>query len=345
MADANIHVKIKGDSSSAEAAIDRVGSKLENALGEKMGGIAKKALKMMPMAGAAAGVALVAQEIAQLAGKVSDTADQMAQLKSRINLINDGTQTTTEIMDKVYAAAQRSRGGYVEMADSVAKLNMLAKDAFSSNDEAIAFVEQLNKQFKISGASVQESTAAMYQLTQAMAAGKLQGDEFHSIMENAPMLAQAIAQQMGMTVGQLKEMSSQGLITADVIKEALFNSAEETNAKFAEIPMTFAEIGQQLSNQALQAFQPVLEQLSSITASSDFQAIVEGIGISFRVMAAVAQVAIATLKASFSALITVIKYVASSMKAAFSVIIGIGNQIKPIISGVAVAFTTWKTAI
>lgn len=345
MADANIHVKIKGDSSSAEAAIDRVGSKLENALGEKMGGIAKKALKMMPMAGAAAGVALVAQEVAQLAGKVSDTADQMAQLKSRINLINDGTQTTTEIMDKVYAAAQRSRGGYVEMADSVAKLNMLAKDAFSSNDEAIAFVEQLNKQFKISGASVQESTAAMYQLTQAMAAGKLQGDEFHSIMENAPMLAQAIAQQMGMTVGQLKEMSSQGLITADVIKEALFNSAEETNAKFAEIPMTFAEIGQQLSNQALQAFQPVLEQLSSITASSDFQAIVEGIGISFRVMAAAAQVAIATLKASFSALITVIKYVASSIKAAFSVIIGIGNQIKPIIAGVAVAFTTWKTAI
>ncbi len=318
MADANIHVKIKGDSSSAEQAIDRVGSKLENALGEKMGG---------------------------LAGKVSDTADQMAQLKSRINLINDGTQTTTEIMDKVYAAAQRSRGGYIEMADSVAKLNMLAKDAFSSNDEAIAFVEQLNKQFKISGASVQESTAAMYQLTQAMAAGKLQGDEFHSIMENAPMLAQAIAQQMGMTVGQLKEMSSQGLITADVIKEALFNSAEETNAKFAEIPMTFAEIGQQLSNQALQAFQPVLEQLSSITASSDFQAIVEGIGISFKVMSAAAQVAIAAIKAAFSALSVIVRTVASVIKSAFSVIIGMGNQIKPIIAGVAVAFTTWKTAI
>ena len=345
MADANIHVKIKGDSSSAEQAIDRVGSKLENALGEKMGGIAKKALKMMPMAGAAAGVALVAQEVAQLAGKVSDTADQMAQLKSRINLINDGTQTTTEIMDKVYAAAQRSRGGYVEMADSVAKLNMLAKDAFSSNDEAIAFVEQLNKQFKISGASVQESTAAMYQLTQAMAAGKLQGDEFHSIMENAPMLAQAIAQQMGMTVGQLKEMSSQGLITADVIKNALLNSAEETNAKFAEIPMTFSEIGQQLANEALQAFQPVLAELSSVTASSDFQAIVEGIGISFRVMAAEAKVVIATLKASFSALSVIVRTVASVIKSAFSVIIGMGNQIKPIIAGVAVAFTTWKTAI
>lgn len=253
MADANINIKIKGDSSSAEAAIDKVGSKLESALGQKMGGIAKKALNMLPMAGAAAGMALVAQEVAQLAGKVSDTADQMTQLRARINLINDGTQTTTEIMDKVYAAAQRSRGGYVEMADSVAKLNMLAKDAFSSNDEAITFVEQLNKQFKISGASVQESTAAMYQLTQAMASGKLQGDEFRSIMENAPMLAQSIAQEMGMTVGQLREMSSQGLITADVIKNALLNSAEETNAKFAEIPMTFAEIGQQLANEALQA--------------------------------------------------------------------------------------------
>lgn len=345
MADANINVKIKGDSSNAEAAIDKVGSKLESALGQKMGGVAKKALNMLPMAGAAAGVALVAQEISQLAGKVSDTADQMAQLKSRINLINDGTQTTTEIMDKVYAAAQRSRGGYVEMADSVAKLNMLAKDAFSSNDEAIAFVEQLNKQFKISGASVQESTAAMYQLTQAMAAGKLQGDEFHSIMENAPMLAQAIAQQMGMTVGQLKEMSSQGLITADVIKNALLNSAEETNAKFAEIPMTFAEIGQQLANEALQAFQPVLAELSSITASSDFQAIVEGIGVSFRVMAAAGQVAIAAIKAAFSALSVVMKTVASAIKSALSVVIGIGSQITPVIIGVTAAFVTWKAAI
>lgn len=345
MADANINVKIKGDSSSAEAAIDKVGSKLEGVLGQKMGGVAKKALNMLPMAGAAAGVALVAQEVAQLAGKVSDTADQMTQLRARINLINDGTQTTTEIMDKVYAAAQRSRGGYVEMADSVAKLNMLAKDAFGSNDEAIMFVEQLNKQFKISGASVQESTAAMYQLTQAMASGKLQGDEFRSIMENAPMLAQSIAQEMGMTVGQLREMSSQGLITADVIKNALLNSAEETNAKFAEIPMTFAEIGQQLANEALQAFQPVLAELSSITASSDFQAIVEGIGISFRVMAAEAKVVIATLKASFSALSVVVRTVASAIKSAFSVIIGMGNQVKPVIAGVAVAFATWKTAI
>lgn len=345
MADANINVKIKGDSSSAEAAIDKVGNKLESALGQKMGGVAKKALNMLPMAGAAAGVALVAQEISQLAGKVSDTADQMTQLRARINLINDGTQTTTEIMDKVYAAAQRSRGGYVEMADSVAKLNMLAKDAFSSNDEAIMFVEQLNKQFKISGASVQESTAAMYQLTQAMASGKLWGDEFRSIMENAPMLAQSIAQEMGMTVGQLREMSSQGLITADVIKNALLNSAEETNAKFAEIPMTFAEIGQQLANQALQAFQPVLAELSSITASSDFQAIVEGIGVSFKVMAAAAQVAIAAIKAAFSALSVVVRTVASVIKSALSVVIGIGSQITPVIIGVTAAFVTWKAAI
>lgn len=345
MADANINIKIKGDSSSAEAAIDKVGSKLESALGQKMGGIAKKALNMLPMAGAAAGMALVAQEVAQLAGKVSDTADQMTQLRARINLINDGTQTTTEIMDKVYAAAQRSRGGYVEMADSVAKLNMLAKDAFSSNDEAITFVEQLNKQFKISGASVQESTAAMYQLTQAMASGKLQGDEFRSIMENAPMLAQSIAQEMGMTVGQLREMSSQGLITADVIKNALLNSAEETNAKFAEIPMTFAEIGQQLANEALQAFQPVLTELSSITASSDFQAIVEGIGVSFKVMAAAAQVAIAAIKAAFSALSVVVRTVASAIKAAFSVVIGIVSQITPVIIGITAAFVTWKAAI
>ena len=149
------------------------------------------------------------------------------------------------------------------------------------NDETIAFVEQMNKQFKIGGASIEEQTSAMYQLTQAMAAGKLQGDEFRSIMENAPLLAQAISQEMGLPMGQLKEMSSQGLITADVIKNAMFNSADETNAKFAELPMTFAEVGNSIQNQAIQAFQPVLESLTQMTAGSEFKEALNGIGVVF----------------------------------------------------------------
>ena len=273
------------------------------------------------------------------------TTDQLTQIRARINLINDGSQSTAEIMDKIYSAANRSRGSYLDMADSVAKLNMLAKDAFSSNDEAIYFVEQLNKQFKISGASVEETTSAMYQLTQAMAAGKLQGDEFHSIMENAPMLAQSIASEMGLTVGQLKEMSSQGLITADIIKEALFNSAEETNAKFAEIPMTFQDIGTQVQNELIAAFQPAMEEISNMTSSGVLNDALAGLSIAFRLVGTAAQAAIITIRGAFSALSVVIgtaKNIVTSFANLFRTAMpGVATAIV----GVTTAFITYKATV
>ena len=273
------------------------------------------------------------------------TTDQLTQIRARINLINDGSQSTAEIMDKIYSAANRSRGSYLDMADSVAKLNMLAKDAFSSNDEAIYFVEQLNKQFKISGASVEETTSAMYQLTQAMAAGKLQGDEFHSIMENAPMLAQSIASEMGLTVGQLKDMSSQGLITADIIKEALFNSAEETNAKFAEIPMTFQDIGTQVQNELIAAFQPAMEEISNMTSSGVLNDALAGLSIAFRLVGTAAQAAIITVKGAFSALSVVIgtaKNIVTSFANLFRTAMpGVATAIV----GVTTAFITYKATV
>jgi tape measure domain-containing protein len=192
-------------------------------------------------------------------------------------MINDGQQTTKELQDKIFLAAERARGSYSATADTVAKLGTLAGSAFSSNDEIIAFAEQMNKQFVIGGASVQEQTSAMYQLTQAMAAGKLQGDEFRSIMENAPLLAQSIADRMGKTTGELKEMSSQGLITADIIKSSLFAAADETNAKFEQMPMTFGQIWTSISNQALLAFQPFLDKLNEIANSPAFQSLVDGV--------------------------------------------------------------------
>lgn len=320
MADSNINVRISADSSEAAAAVNKVAntisSELPKSVAEASNKVAKEAAgiraeiksivaqmnKGLQFAGAVTGIGLVANKVKDVAVAAAQTADELTSIRSRINLINDGSQTTAEIMDKIYGAANRSRGSYIDMADSVAKLNMLAKDAFSSNDEAIAFVEQLNKQFKISGASIQESSAAMYQLTQAMAAGKLQGDEFRSIMENAPLLAQSIANEMGLSVGQLKEMSSQGLITADIIKNALLGSAEETNEKFAEIPMTFAEVGQSIQNQLIQAFQPVLEQISTIPQSGEFQALSEGVGVAIRGMAVAAQGSIGLISAAFAGL-------------------------------------------
>lgn len=301
-----IKVIIGGNSEGAQQAIQEVGDKAENVLGKRMGSIVSKAFSALPMAGMVAGVALVGQEVLAVGAKATEVSDKFASIKARIDLINDGSQSTASIMDKVYQASERSRGSYTDMLDSVAKLNMLAKDSFSSNDEAIRFVEQLNMQFKLSGAQVGEVSSAMTQLTQAMAAGRLQGDEFNSIMENAPMLAQAISQEMGVPIGQLKQLGSEGKITADVIKSALFNSAEETQAKFAEMPMTFQEVGQQLSNAMFQAFQPVMEELSSMTASEDFKTAIDGIGIAIQAMSIVATGAIALVKVAFAGIKAVI---------------------------------------
>lgn len=363
MADSNITVKISADSSQATATINKVAntlsSELPKGVQEASNKVAKEAAsiraeiksivaqmnKGLQFAGAVTGIGLAANAVKDVAVAATQTADELTSIRSRINLINDGSQTTAEIMEKVFDAAQRSRGSYTDMADSVAKLNMLAKDAFSSNDEAIAFVEQLNKQFKISGASVQEASAAMYQLTQAMAAGKLQGDEFHSIMENAPLLAQSIANEMGLTVGQLKEMSSQGLITSDIIKEALFNSAEETNAKFAEIPMTFAEVGQSIQNELIQAFQPVLEQISSIPQSGEFQALSEGVGVAIRGMAVAAQGSIGLIQAAFAGLRIAISTITQTVASFGSLFITTMPRVSAAVLAVVVAFTTYRAAV
>lgn len=363
MADSNINVKISADSSQATAAINKVAntlsSELPKGVQEASNKVAKEAAsiraeiksivaqmnKGLQFAGAVTGIGLAANAVKDVAVAAAQTADQLTSIRSRINLINDGSQTTAEIMDKVYDAANRSRGSYIDMADSVAKLNMLAKDAFSSNDEAIYFVEQLNKQFKISGAGIQEASAAMYQLTQAMASGKLQGDEFRSIMENAPLLAQSIAKEMGMSVGQLKEMSSQGLITADIIKSALFNAAEETDARFGEIPMTFAEVGQSVQNQLIQAFQPVLEQLSTLPQSGEFQAFIEGVGVAIRALAVAAQGSIGLISAAFAGLRIAISTISQTVRSFGSLFITTMPKISAAVLAVVVAFASYRAAL
>lgn len=324
MADKQINVKINGTSAGAVQAIDRVGQKADEVLGKKLAELGEKMSKGLSIAGAAVGITAVATATKEAVKAGAELSDKYALIKARINMINDGTQSTAEIMDKVYAAAERTRGSYLDMAGAVGRLGILAKDAFSSNDETIAFVEQMNKQFKIGGASIQEQTSAMYQLTQAMAAGKLQGDEFRSIMENAPLLAQAISQEMGLPMGQLKEMSSQGLITAEVIKNAMFNSADETNAKFAELPMTFAEVGNSIQNQAIQAFQPVLESLTQMTAGSEFKEALNGIGVVFQGLAAVARVAISGISGAFSWVTTAVRLNIQALQNFGSVLTAIG---------------------
>ena len=190
---------------------------------------------------------------------ITNLSDTMTSTTARLNLMNDGLQTTDELQGMIYQSADNARSKYVETAQAVSKLGILAGDAFGSTEEIVAFAEQMNKQFVIGGASVMEQTSAMHQLTQAMAAGRLQGDEFRSILENAPMLAQAIAKYMDLPIGKLKDMSREGLITSDIIKNALFSVADETNAKFEEMPMTWAQVGNAVANTMLQTFEPVIQ--------------------------------------------------------------------------------------
>lgn len=219
----------------------------------------------------------LAQQLGAAVQSTLDYTDNLALNKARLNLMNDGLQTTEELQDKIFAAAQRSRGSYDDMTKSVAKLGLLAGDAFNSNDEMIAFSEMMNKSFKVSGASNQEISSATYQLTQAMAAGKLQGDEFRSIMENAPMLADAIAKYMGKSKGELKELSSEGVITSDIIKNALFSAADDINDKYEQMPKTFADATTSIKNNAQKTLQPVADKITAILNSEQFQSVVNGI--------------------------------------------------------------------
>lgn len=225
------------------------------------------------------------------AKQVIGLSDTMASSRARLDLMNDGLQTTEELQNMIYQSAQRSRGSYQDTADIVSKLGILAKGAFRNNEEAVLFAEQMNKQFVIGGASAQEQSAAMYQLTQAMASGRLQGDEFRSIMENAPMLAQSIAQSLGKSTAELREMSSEGLLTSDVIKKALFASADETNRKFEQMPRTFSQVMASVKNQALMAFQPVLNQINRIANSKNFDHFVEGSVTAISIVASAATTA------------------------------------------------------
>jgi tape measure domain-containing protein len=224
-----------------------------------------------------------------------DITDNYINTAARLNLINDGLQTQSELQDKIFAAADRAKGSYASMADAVAKLQLNAGDQFKSNDETIAFTELLQKSFKIGGTSTSEQSSAMLQLTQAMGAGKLQGDEFRSIMENAPMVADAIAKYMGKSKGELKELSSKGEITADIIKAALFAAGDDINAKFKEMPMTFADVWNKVSNGATKAFGPVMEKISELINSDGFLDFIDNVIVGFYVAAQAAEWLIDTI--------------------------------------------------
>ena len=215
-------------------------------------------------------------------------SDTMTQTTARLGRMNDGLQTTAQLQDMIYQAAQRSRGNYQETVDMVGKLGTMAGEAFSSSAELVAFAEQINKQFKLAGTSTQGVQAAMLQLTQAMSSGVLRGEELNSVLEQAPTIAQTIAKYMGVSIGQMRKMAAEGKITAKVVKDALFAAADETNAAFESIPLTFSQAWTMAGNAAVNSFRPALEKLNDLLNSELGQKAVNGLIAGFELLGSAA---------------------------------------------------------
>lgn len=212
----------------------------------------------------------------QSVGKALNISDELVQTTSRLNMMNDGVQTTAELVNMVYAAAQDARGSFSQMADVVARFGNNAKDAFSNSEEVVAFADLIQKQMTIAGASTQEAANAELQLSQALGSGVLRGDELNSIFEQAPNLIQNIADYLDVPIGKIREMAADGELSADVVKAAIFSAADDINSKFNEMPMTWGQIWQSMQNTALIAFQPVLQRLNDLANSEAFQTFIQG---------------------------------------------------------------------
>ena len=211
----------------------------------------------------------------QTIGNVLNISDELTLTTARLDMMNDGLQSTQELTNMVYAAAQDARGSFGDMADVVARFGNNARDAFSSSEEVVAFANLVQKQMTIAGAGTQEASNAMLQLSQALGSGVLRGDELNSIFEQAPNLIQSIATYLDVPIGKIREMAQEGELSADVVKAAIFASADEINAKFDAMPMTWGQVWQQMQNTALIAFQPVLDKINELANSEDFQLFVD----------------------------------------------------------------------
>lgn len=275
----NLYSDLQADLAAVQQNIQRTADDFE-ALRESMQNAQPPASNLMTTL-KQLGTAFVGSKIVTGLVGMSDT---LTQTTARLNLMNDGLQSTADLQEMIYQSAQRTNSSYVDTAAAVSKMGLLAGDAFNSNEETIAFVEQVNKMFKLSGATAEEQAGAMTQLTQAMASGVLRGEELNSISENASLMFASIADYLGVSKGELRDLAADGLITADIVKNAMFEAAAETNARFESIPMTWADVWIQASNIAIMALQPLLTGINWLANNIEVIApLVIGVGIAFGV--------------------------------------------------------------
>ena len=224
-------------------------------------------------------------------GAMVGLSDELTSTKARLELIVDDGGSVEELQRKIYASAQSARASYTDTMATIAKLGLVAGKAFSNNDELVKFSELVNKNFVVGGASATEQASAMYQLTQALGSGRLQGDEYRSIIENAPLLAKSIEDYMrnvqGAT-GTMKDWASEGMLTADVIKAAVFRSADEVEERFKKMPMTWGQVWTSMKNRAIKALDPVLQKINELANNPEVQNALNGLISGLAVVGAVA---------------------------------------------------------
>lgn len=287
--------------------------------------------------------AVAAYATIQTVKSALNASDELVQTTSRLNMMNDGAQTTQELLEMVYVAAQDARGGFRDMADVVARFGNNAKDAFGSSAEVVQFSNLIQKQMMIAGASTQEASNAMLQLSQALGSGVLRGDELNSIFEQAPNLIQNIADYLDVPIGKIREMAADGELSADIVKNAIFASTDEINAKFNSMPKTWRQVWTSLQNTATMAFQPVLQRLNEIANSEAFQTFlnnaINGIailaGYVLEVFDLMAQVG--TFIADNWDMISPVVYGVVAALAAYVAYLGISNAIGMVSAGIKIA--------
>lgn len=310
----------------AAAAQEKLNTKIRQGTGHMNGLVGK----VTALAGAYMGV--------QTAGGIIGTADELTMTNARLNLMNDGLQTTAQLEDKIYQAAMRSSAGFMETADAVAKLGLRAGNIFKSNDETIAFTETLNKMFVIAGASQAEMSSATLQLTQALGAGVLRGEEFNAVFEAAPNVMQAVADHIGQPIGALKKLASEGKISAEIVKDALFAATDKVNEQFKTIPVTWGNVWTLVKNYTIKATRPILQAISNITKSERFIRFANAAGN-----------AITRITGFFRNLGTVVAPIFAGIYDAvagvFNFISDNWSLIAPIVLGIAAAFLVMKVPL
>ncbi|MCD8090937.1 MAG: tape measure protein [Clostridiales bacterium] len=259
--------------------------------------------------------------------KVIEISDDLTSTTARLELMNDGLQTTEELNDLIYQSAQNARGSYSDMADLVARFGNNAGDAFGSSEEVVAFANLIQKQMTIAGATTEEAANAELQLSQALGSGVLRGDELNSIFEQAPNLIQSIADYMGVPLGQIRDMASEGQITADIVKAAVFASADDINEKFESMPMTWGQVWTGMSNTALNVFRGILQKVNDIANSNIFQGLVSG------------------ATAALSVIASVLSVVFNVVEGIGSFIIDNWSIISPVILGIAAALAVYNATM